>query len=512
MRYVAALDVGTTTVRFHILNEKAITVASSTEKINLIYPEPGFVEIDPDQLWGIIIKVIKDTLDHGGIDPKDIACVGISSQRASFITWNIKSGKYYHKFITWKDQRAATLVEEWNRSITMKGLRMGASILYTFTRKKRFLAGSVLKFMNMQVTLKLVWALQNIPNLREAAYNEEVAFGGVDCWLLYKLTGRHIMDVSSASATGIFDPFTMEWADWALNLLKLPRSIFPEVVDTAGNFGVTPENIFGVEIPICCSMADQAASLFGSGCFKPGDLKITMGTGTFVNVNTGQQPHASVAGLYPVVGWRIGKELIYIAEGSSSDTGILIEWTKSIGLIDNISETSDAANSVNDTDGVYFVPAFSGLQAPINDYTAATGFFGLKPTTRKEHIIRSLLESLVFRIQLLHECLCKETSFTYQRIKIDGGVSKNDFVMQSLADSTGLEVERPVSVEMSILGVAFLAGLQCGLWKNREELLELRQTDRIFKPNEESRLSYQYALTQWKRVVERFKNCAQCGP
>ncbi|XP_011881033.1 PREDICTED: putative glycerol kinase 5 [Vollenhovia emeryi] len=506
MRYVAALDVGTTTVRFHILNEKAVAVASFMEKIDLIYPEPGFVEIDPDHLWQIIIKVIKDTLDHSGIDPKNIACIGISSQRASFITWNKKTGKYYHKFIIWKDQRASALVDEWNQSITMKGLRMGASILYTLTRNKRFLAGSVVKFMNMQVTLKLVWALQNISGLREATNNEEVAFGGVDCWLLYKLTGKHIMDASSASATGIFDPFTMEWANWALNMLKLPRNIFPEVVDTADNFGVTPKNIFGVEIPICCSMADQAASLFGSGCFKPGDFKITMGTGTFVNVNTGQEPHASIAGLYPVVGWRIGKELIYVAEGSSSDTGILIEWAKSIGIIDNISKTSDAANSVSDSDGVYFVPAFSGLQAPINDYTAATGFFGLKPTTKKEHVIRSLLESLVFRIRLLYECLCKETSFTYRTVKVDGGVSKNDFVMQSLADSIGLEVERPASVEMSILGVAFLAGLQCGIWKNREELFELRKIDRIFKPSEESQLYYQYALSQWKRAVERFKN------
>ncbi|KAL0111907.1 hypothetical protein PUN28_013251 [Cardiocondyla obscurior] len=417
MKYIGALDVGTTTVRFHILNEKADTVASSMEKVHLIYPEFGFVEIDPDDLWRIIVKVIKDTLDHSGIDPKNIACIGISSQRASFINWNIKTGKYYHKFITWKDQRAAALVEEWNQSITMKGLRIGAGLLYTITRKKRFLAGKELKFMNEQISLKLIWALENIPGLREAAHNGEVAFGCVDCWLLYKLTGRHVTDASSASATGIFDPFTMEWANWALSILKLPRNIFPEVIDTAGNFGVTFENIFGAEIPIYCSMADQAASLFGSGCFKPGDLKITMGTGTFVNVNTGQEPHASVAGLYPVVGWRIGKEIVYIAEGSSSDTGILIEWAKSIGIIDNISETSDVANSVSNTDGVYFVPAFSGLQAPINDYKAATGFFGLKPTTRKEHIVRSLLESLIFRIHLLYDCLCKETSFTYRNIK-----------------------------------------------------------------------------------------------
>ncbi|KAH0946986.1 hypothetical protein HN011_006730 [Eciton burchellii] len=504
MRHVAALDVGTTTVRFYILDEKAITVASSMEKVELIYPQPGFVEIDPDHLWQIIVKVIKNTLNSSGIDPKSIVCLGISSQRASFITWNLKTGEPYHKFITWKDQRATNLVEEWNHSITMKGLRMGSHLLYVLTRNKRFLVGSVMKFMNMQVNLKLVWAFEHVPGLREAASNGEVAFGGVDCWLLYRLTGKHVMDASCASATGMYDPFTMQWIDWFLKILNLPRSIFPEVVDTAGNFGVTPKDVFGAEVPICCSMADQAASLFGSGCFKPGDLKITMGTGTFVNVNTGQEPHASITGLYPVVGWRIGKELTYVVEGSSSDTGILIEWAKSLGIVNNPSETANMANSVKDTDGVYFVPAFSGLQAPINDYTAATGFLGVKPTTRKEHIVRSLLESLVFRIQLLYECLCKETSFTYRKIKVDGGVSNNDFIMQSLADSTGLEVERPVSVEMSIYGVAFLAGLQCGLWESREEVSELRRVDRVYKPNERSRLSRSF--NQWRRAVERFKN------
>lgn len=506
MRYVAALDVGTTTVRFHILDEKANTVASSIEKVELIYPQPGFVEIDPDHLWHIIVKVIKNTLDDSGIDPKSIVCLGISTQRASFVTWNLKTGKPYHKFITWKDQRAANLVDEWNQSMSIKGLRMGSYILYIFTRNKRFLAGSIMKFMNMQVNLKLVWVFEHIPGLREAASKGEVAFGGVDCWLLHKLTGKHVMDISCASATGIFDPFTMQWLDWFIRMLNLPHNIFPEVVDTVGNFGVTPKDIFGVEIPICCSMTDQAASLFGSGCLKPGDLKITMGTGTFVNVNTGREPHASITGLYPVIGWKIGKELVYVVEGSSSDTGILIEWAKSIGIVNSPSETANMANSVNDTDGVYFVPAFSGLQAPINDYTAATGFLGVKPTTRKEHIVRSLLESLVFRVRLLYECLCKETSFTYRNIRIDGGVSNNDFVMQSLADSTGLEIERPVFIEMSICGVAFLAGLQCGLWKSREEVLQLRRVDRIYKPNEQSRLSRSDVFDQWRRAVERFKN------
>ncbi|XP_078048805.1 glycerol kinase 5 [Augochlora pura] len=503
MKYIGALDVGTTTVRFHVLDEQASTVACSTEKVQLLFPKPGYVEIDPDELWRAIVNVIKTTIKACGIKARSISCIGISSQRGSFITWNMKDGKYYHNFITWKDLRADAMVKEWNSSLTMKGLRLGSQILYTLSRRKRFLAASVFKFMNTQMSLRLLWALQHVPGLQEAVNSRNAVFGGVDCWLLYKLTGRHITDISSASATGLFDPFTLSWSSVMINMLKLPSNIFPEVVDCAGNFGVTPQEIFGSEIPIVCSMADQSASLFGSGCTMPGDLKITMGTGTFVDVNTGTKAHASVTGLYPLIAWRIGDELVYQVEGASNDTGVLIEWAKKIGIINNPDETSCLASSLNDSDGVYFVPAFSGLQAPINDYSAATGFIGIKPTTEKSHIVRSLLESIVYRILLLYESLCAETAFSYQKIRVDGGVSKNNFVLQLLADVTGLDVERATSTEMSILGITFLAGLHCGIWKDRAEVLKLRNTETVFTPNKENQSRYQSIVSQWRRAVNR---------
>ena len=503
MTYIGALDVGTTTVRFHILDEKAATVASSVEKVQLLYPKPGYVEIDPDELWRTIVKVMKDTLQDSRVKPELVACLGISTQRGSFTTWNLKDGRHYHNFITWKDLRADAMVKEWNTALTMKGLRIGSQILYALTRKKRYLAASVFKFMNTQMTLRLLWALQHVPGLQEAASNGNAVFGGVDCWLMHKLTGRHVTDVSSASATGLFDPFTMSWSSVMINLLKIPSNIFPEVLDTAGDFGVTPKEIFGVEIPILCSMADQSASLFGSGCTQPGDLKITMGTGTFLNVNTGSKPHASITGLYPLVGWRIRDELVYVVEGASNDTGVLVEWAKNIGIINNAAETASIASAVTDSDGVYFVPAFSGLQAPINDYSAATGFIGIKPTTEKSHIVRSLLESIVYRVLLLYETLCAETCFAYHTIRVDGGVSTNNFVLQLLADLTGLQVERATTTEMSILGVTYLAGLQCGIWKNREDVLKLRETETIFKSREEIRSRYRPTIAQWRRAVQR---------
>ncbi|KOC59001.1 Putative glycerol kinase 5 [Habropoda laboriosa] len=506
MRYVGALDVGTTTVRFHVLDEQANTVVSAVEKVRLLYPKSGYVEIDPDELWSTIVNVIKNSLKEmvdAGLKLESIACLGISTQRGSFTTWNMKDGRHYHNFITWKDLRADGMVKEWNSSITMKGLQIGSRILYTLSRRKRFLAASVFKFMNTQMSLRLLWALQHVPGLQEAANTGNVVFGGVDCWLLYKLTGKHVTDASSASATGLFDPFTMCWSGLVINMLKIPCSIFPEVLDTAGNFGVTPKEIFGIEIPILCSMADQSAAMFGSGSTQSGDLKITMGTGTFVNVNTGTKAHASVTGLYPLVGWRINDELVYIVEGASNDTGGLIEWAKRIGIINDVDETSSVASAMNDSDGVYFVPAFSGLQAPINDYSAATGFIGIKPTTEKSHIVRSLLESIVYRILLLYESLCAETCFTYHTIRVDGGVSRNDFILQLLADLTGLKVERATSTEMSILGVAFLAGLQCGIWKSRKEVLHLRQVQKVFLSNEENRTLYQPIIAQWKRALQR---------
>ncbi|XP_066603652.1 putative glycerol kinase 5 [Prorops nasuta] len=504
MKYVLALDVGTTTVRCHVIDQGANTICSVAQKVELLYPKPGYVEIDPDHLWMLIEDVMRRAVVESNVDPKAIVSMGISTQRATFTTWSLTTGKYYHRFVTWKDLRADSLVNEWNNSLTMRGVRIGSNILYTLLRNKRFLAGSVFKFMNTQITLRLVWVLQNVAGLREAAIKGEAVFGGVDSWIMYKLTGKHITDVSNASATGLFDPFEMQWASWAQTLLKLPPSMFPEVVDTARDFGVTPKNILGEEIPITCLMADQAASLYGSGCFQPGDLKVTMGTGSFINVNTGNGPHASVTGLYPLVAWRMDNELTYVVEGSSNDTGTFIEWAKYAGVIKNEAETIDLVNSVDDSDGVYFVPAFSGLQAPINDHCAATGILGVKPTTKNAHIVRSLLESLVFKVILLYESICSETSFSYHKIRVDGGVSKNDFIIQLLADLTGLEVERAVSTEMSIAGVGFIAGLQTGVWECKEDLIKFRKIDQTFKPNNEVRLGYEPVYSEWKRAIKRF--------
>ncbi|KAF3429544.1 hypothetical protein E2986_00709 [Frieseomelitta varia] len=504
MKYIGALDVGTTTVRFHIIDQQGYTVAYSAEKLQLLYPQPGYVEIDPDYLWELIIKMMKNTFRESQLSPDMITGLGISTQRCSFTTWNPYDGTYYHNFITWKDLRANSMVKEWNSSMTTKGLRVGSRIMYTFLRESRYLLMSAFKFMNTQITLRLLWALQNVPGLLDEAKKGNALFGCIDSWLLYKFTGRHVTDVSNAAATGMFDPFLMNWSTIMMNMLKIPRAIFPEVVDTSGDFGVTHKEIFGVEIPIYCSMADQSASLFGSGCLKKGDLKITLGTGTFVNVNSGTKVHASVSGLYPLIAWRIGRELVYMIEGAWNDTGSLVEWAKKIGLLDGIPEIENLAQLVNDSNGVFFVPAFSGLHTPVNDYTAAAGFIGVKPTTERAHILRSILESIVFGIILVFEVLENETNQIYDKIRVDGGVSANNFVLQLLADLSGLKVERATTTDISILGVAFLAGLQCGVWKSKEDIYKLRKIQKIFKPNVENMLRYRLMMIQWKQALQRF--------
>ncbi|XP_059060800.1 putative glycerol kinase 5 [Achroia grisella] len=505
-KYILTLDIGTTTIRAFIYNARAETVGKSTEQVVLHYPSPGFVEIDPDELWTSIVAVVQRSFKDAGLNANQITAMGISTQRGTFITWSRKTAKPFHRFITWKDLRADKLVRQWNESYTWKLVRAGSYVLYLILRSKRFRAGSVLKFMNTQTTLRLTWALQNILALKTAAENNEAMFGSLDCWLLYKLTGNkiHMSDVSSASATGFFDPFTMQWAGWALTFFNIPMSALPTVVDTAGDhFTSTSPSIWGHAIPIRSCMADQTASMWGSCCFDVGDVKLTMGTGTFFNINTGTSPHASVSGLYPIVGWRLGEELIYSAEGANNDTASIIKWAQALGLFSNPQDTAEIAMSVPDSDGVYFIPAFSGLGPPYNDGTAASGFIGMKPSTTRAHLVRAVLESLAFRTAQLYSCVRTETTIRFTSIRLDGGVSNNDFIAQLVADLTGLLVERPMDVEMSSLGCAHIVGLQLGLWESKEALRKIRRVGCVFKPRPQVKKLYEGPMARWEDAVKR---------
>ncbi|XP_054278274.1 putative glycerol kinase 5 [Macrosteles quadrilineatus] len=333
--HIATLDVGTSSVRCLILNKSGDIVGSSNKAITLLYPEAGWVEIEPEHLWTTVLEVIDSAIRDAHLHATDISCIGISTARCTIITWDKSSGKHFHNFITWKDLRADSLVKHHNSSCLMQMMRIGARCLYTVSRQKRFLAASDLKAMNVQIVCRLEWILQEMPEVREAAEAGRAVYGMIDSWLLYKLTGGklHVTDASCASASGAYDPFTMEYSAPLLWMYHIPRSMMPTVCDSAGeHFGSTDAKLFGQPIPIRSSLGDQSASLFGSCCFKEGDTKVTLGTGTFLDVNTGRKPHASISGLYPVVAWRFNDELVYMAEGSSSDTASLIHWLLNMGL------------------------------------------------------------------------------------------------------------------------------------------------------------------------------------
>lgn len=482
--FILSVDVGTTSVRCHVYDKHANIRGSCSRKVSLLYPERGWVEMDPEDLWQSFINVVKGAVHDSGLQMSQMEALGISTQRATFTTWHRKTGKPFHNLIGWQDLRTAEMTKSWNNSYTMKAVHGVMKMLHFLSRRKRFLAASLVVFTPQHVSMRLAWALQHIPQLKHAVDEGTCCFGTIDTWLLYKLTKGlvHATDYSNASSTAIFDSYQMCWSGFLCSLLSIPLSILPTVHNTSHHFGSSDPDIFGVSIPIMSVMADQQAAMFGECCFDTGDVKITMGTGTFMDINTGNKPHTSLAGLYPLVGWKIGSDVVYLAEGNAADTGTAIRWAQEIELFTDINETSAMASSVSDSDGVCFVPSFSGLQVPLNDPKACAAFLGLKPSTTKSHLVRAILESIAFRNKQLFDVMRRETRIPITKIRADGGVCMNDFIMQLSADLLGRKITRPTHFDMSCLGAAFVAGLGVGYWKSKEELKKLQITERLFIP------------------------------
>jgi len=501
-RFVIGLDVGTTTARSFVYNVKGEVVGEAHSTLDIISPNPGWSEIDPEQLWQKVMEVLRDCISEAGVSASDISAIGISCQRATFTCWSAVTGKHFHNLVTWKDIRADRYVNEWNASLSMKALRFGGKFLYWCSRQARYKAAGILKLYNKMVTMRLAWMLDHVPGLRDAANRGEVMFGCVDSWILYKLTGKHLTEISNIAATGLYDPFTMQYAGWEFTMFNLPMSIMPKVVDSCGDhFGSTKPQLLGCPIPIKAILADQSASVFGSGCYKTGSAKITMGTGSFLDVVTAA-PHASLNGLIPLVAWKIGQDTAFLAEGSVHDTGVMMSWAQSTGLFHNVDDTSDIAKGLNGNGGVYFVPGFHGLQAPVMDPSATAGFIGLSLVTTKEEMLRALLESIAFSQKQLVEAFLSETDYKFEKLVVDGGVARNDFILQMIANLTGLPVIRPDTVEMSVWGVASLAGLEVGMWRNKEELNKMRRKGDTFLRVREGNVINEYKM--WLNACKRF--------
>lgn len=505
-KYIASLDLGTTTIRCFIYNERVEICGKAEQKVTLLYPSSGQVEIDPKELWEKFLQVINGAIANANLNSKDICCLGITTQRATFLTWNRQTGEPLHNFITWKDIRADRLVKDWNASWTLRGLRWSCSLLYGVLREKRYLAASVLKFLNIQVSLRLKWILDNNERVKEQLSKTNLLFGTIDTWLIYKLSGGkvHATDYSNASGTAIYDPFIQDWSPIMTSMLNIPMHILPELRNSDGEWCTCSQDLFGAPIPVTAVISDQGASLFGMCRFRKGDVKITLGTGSFLNVNTGSEAHASINGIYPVHGWKDSEGIIHMAEASSNDNGTIIEWGKKIGLYENAAETSDLASSVKSSNNVYFIPAFKGIQAPVNDTRATSGFLGLSEETTRAHMVRAMLESLAFRVYQMYKTLHEEADYEFSSVRVDGGVSQNDFMMQMIATLTGKTVERPINIDSSALGCAFLAGIGAGIWQSRSQLVPAFKVGKVFNPDMELRPKLLAEMKEWERALKRF--------
>ncbi|KAM9614340.1 glycerol kinase 5 isoform 3-T3 [Morphnus guianensis] len=465
-RYVVGVDVGSTEVKCHVYDRAAAVRGSGWRKVESLYPHPGWVELDPEVLWSQFVGVIKEAVQAAGLHMRQIAGLGISTQRATFITWHKRTGKPFHNFISWQDLRSAELVNSWNKSLLLKVVHVIFTVLHFLTGNDRYLAPSFLTFSTQQTSMKLSWVFKNIHEAEEAAKKNNCCFGTVDTWLLYRLTKGSVYatDYSNASATGVFEPFTKCWNPTLCNLLSIPMSIYPPVKDTSFNFGSADSEIFGVPIPIMAVVADQQSAMFGECCFHPGDVKLTMGTGGFWNVNTGEHLFASRRDLFT-----------------------------------NVDETAKMARSIVDSQGVCFVP---GFQVSVNDPYLCASFMGLKPSTTRSHLVRAILESVAFRNKQLYDTIVKKVRIPLQTIRADGGVSNNSFVMQMTSDLINKKIEKPANADMSSLGAAFLAGLASGFWTDKEQLKKLRRIEAVFEPQKDLE-EYKPAMDTWLQAMRR---------
>ncbi len=486
-KYVMALDAGTTGNRCIIFDMAGNTVASASREFTQMYPHPGWVEHDPEEIWETQLAVAQEAMRRAGAAAKDIAAIGITNQRETTIVWDKNTGRPVYNAIVWQCRRTAdhceVLEQVHGDTINEKtGLKVDAYFSAT----------------------KIRWILDNVPGARKKAEAGELLFGTVDSWLIWKLTGGrvHITDYSNASRTMIFNIHELCWDRELLEILEIPASMLPEVMPSSQVYGETEAALFGGKIKIAGSAGDQQAALFGQTCFEPGEAKNTYGTGCFLLMNTGDKPASSRNGLVTTIAWGLGGKITYALEGSIFVAGAAVQWLRDeLDITEDSPSTEKYAQMVEDTGGVYVVPAFTGLGAPYWDPYARGAILGITRGTNRNHIIRATLESIAYQSYDLLKAMRSDSGIELESLKVDGGASANDFLMQFQADITGVEVRRPVCIETTALGAAYLAGLASGYWEDAEDVKANWQISRSFAPGM-SRIEAQDRIKRWHRAVE----------
>jgi glycerol kinase len=497
-RYVVALDQGTTSSRAIVFDHDSAVRGVAQREFTQHYPKPGWVEHDPREIWSSQLEVLHAALRDARIGPDELAAIGITNQRETVVAWNRKTGEPVHNAIVWQCRRTASLCDRLSRDghepmiYEKTGLVVDA-----------YFSGT-----------KIKWLLDNVPLARELADSGDLAFGTVDSWLLWNLTDGavHATDVTNAARTMLFNVHTLEWDQELLDLLGIPRRIMPQVVPSSGEIARTATSIFpSVSVPISGIAGDQHAALFGQTCFAPGMVKNTYGTGCFVLVNTGDEAVTSENRLLTTPAWSLEKgRCTYAMEGSIFIAGAAVQWLRdSLKLVTNAAETEYFATQVADSGGVYVVPAFVGLGAPHWDSYARGGVFGLTSGSGRNHLVRATLESIAYQSRDVVEAMAADgpARADLRTVRVDGGASANNFLMQFQADILGIPVERPVVAETTALGAAYLAGLATGFWSGLDEVKEAWKLDRRFEPRM-SRDERDALYAGWQEAVRRVRGWA----
>ena len=491
MKYILALDQGTTSSRAIIFDKNSQIISIAQKEFRQIFPKSGWVEHDPQEIWETQRDTAIEVLSKTNLSASDIAAVGITNQRETTIMWNRKTGKPIYNAIVWQDRRTSDFCGEMRRNYgEMIREKTGLETDAYFSASK------------------INWILENIPDARKSAENGELAFGTVDSWLIWKLTngGKHLTDVSNASRTMLFNINSLEWDDELLRIFDIPKQILPEVKSSSELFGEINwcQELNGIKIAGIAG--DQQAALFGQVCHEKGSTKSTYGTGCFMLQNIGEKPVKSEHRLLTTIAWKIGEKTEYALEGSVFIGGAVIQWLRdSLEIIENSSDVEALANSVDDNGGVYFVPAFAGLGSPHWDQNARGLIIGLTRGTGKAHIARAAVESICYQTADLIRAIEDDSTIKLSELKVDGGATKNDSLLQFQADILQIPVIRPKITETTALGAAYLAGLAVGFWENKNELAAHAEIDKIFEPiirkEEAAKLK-----NKWNEAVKRSLN------
>jgi len=492
-KYILALDQGTTSSRAMVIDDAGNVVSIRQRPFQQIFPKPGWVEHSPTEIWSSQSGVATEVLAAADLTERDIAAIGITNQRETTVLWDRATGEPVYNAIVWQDRRTAEFCDGLRDRGDAPMIQAKTGLL-----PDAYFSGS-----------KLNWLLENVPGARARAEAGKLAFGTVDSWLIWKLTQgeRHVTDATNASRTMLFNIHTLEWDEELLKLLNIPRSVLPEVVASSGHCATTKGILNGISVAGIAG--DQQAALFGQMCSEPGMAKCTFGTGSFMLLNTGTTPMTSKNKLLTTIAWKIGGTVEYALEGSMLMAGAVVQWLRDeLQMIRSSAEIEELAASVSSTNGVVLVPAFAGLGAPHWDQYARGALLGMTRGTSRAHIARAALEGIALQVTDVLEAMQTDSGLPLAQLRVDGGASANNLLMQIQADVLGIDVVRPKNAEATVLGAAYLAGLAVGYWPDKETIARQWQVDRIFKPQTDAEARRRVRAT-WHKALGRACNWAE---